>query len=144
MVTAAQADNVIAENKVIYEELIWRVERNAYRLRADVMCENPDLVLTLHGIIGKTNRSFALLYGEDPIRKYTVHPRHIDPVTRIVHTAPHKHYWDDTWKDDRVYIPDDIRIGDPNEELVDFLRECNIFLINPYRAQSFPFPLNAL
>lgn len=134
MVTATEANRVITEDKVIHERLIWRVERNAYRLKADVVCESSDLILILHGTIGKTNRSFVLLYGDDPIRKYTVHPRHTDPVTRIVHTEPHKHYWDDTWKDDRVYIPDDIRIGDPNEELVDFLRECNIFLINPYRA----------
>ena len=84
-----------------------------------------------------------MLYGADPIRSYTVHDRHRDPETRIVHREPHKHYWHDTWKDDRVYIPDDIRIGDPNEELVDFLRECNIFLINPYSAQIFPFPLSA-
>ena len=143
MVTAAQADNVIAENKVIYEDLIWRVERNAYRLTAAVICETPDLVLTLHGTIGEKNRSFALLYGDDAIRSYTVHDRHRDPETRIVYREPHKHYWHDAWKDDRVYIPDDIRIGDPNEELVDFLRECNIFLINQYSPQSFPFPLNA-
>ena len=34
--------------------------------------------------------------------------------------------------DRRVYIPDDIRIGNVNEELVDFLEECNIRLRGAY------------
>ena len=138
MVTAAQADKVIAEDKVIYEELTWRVERSGYKLTAHVVCESSGLTLVLHGTIGKTNRSYVLLYGNDPIRKYTVHrSNHTDPVTGIVHRGPHKHYWDDTWKDRRSYVPNDIRIGDPNEELVDFLRECNISLRSSYSAYSF-------
>ena len=136
MVTAAKADSIIAEYKVIYETLIWRFERNAYRLRADVICEKSGEILSLRGILGKKNRSYVLLYCNVPIRKYTVHDRHKDPVSRIVHREPHKHYWDDTWGDARVYIPNDIRIGDHDEELFDFLRESNIFPIAHYSAPT--------
>ncbi len=40
MVTAAEADRVIAEDKVIDANLSWRVERNtqAFRLQVDVIC----------------------------------------------------------------------------------------------------------
>ena len=71
MVTAAEVDRVIAEDKVIDANLNWRVERNAYRLAAEVMCENSSETLTLHGTVGKKNRSFVLLYGNAAIRKYT-------------------------------------------------------------------------
>ena len=53
-------------------------------------------------------------------------------MTRQRVTQPHKHLWDDEWEDKRVYIPDDIRFGDINEEFVDFLRECNIQLRGQY------------
>ena len=137
MVTAAEAERVLVEDKVIDANLDWRFERNAYRLTVDVMCQNSSETLTLHGTVGKKNRSFVLLYGNAPIRKYTVHDRHTDPVTRIRYTTPHKHFWDDEWRDKRVYIPDDIRIGNPNEELMDFLNECNISLRGSYTPQNF-------
>ena len=73
-----------------------------------------------------------MLYQNTPIRKYTVHAFHRDPVTWERVTAPHKHTWDDEWGDRRVYLPDDIRIGNPDEELVDFLAECNITLRGSY------------
>ena len=133
MVTAAEADSILAENKVIGMNLAWRFHRRAYRLEANVLCEDSGEILSLRGYIGRKNRSFALLYRNSPIRKYTVHDRHRDPVSRVVYTDPHKHFWDDKWEDKRVYIPDDIRIGEPNEELMDFLHECNIRLRGSYK-----------
>ena len=133
MVTAAEAERILAENKVIAMNMAWRFHRSAYRLESSVLCEASGEILSLRGYIGKTNRSFTLLYRNLPIRKYTVHDRHRDPETRKVHTVPHKHFWDDKWEDKRVYIPDDIRIGEPNEELMDFLRECNIALRGSYK-----------
>lgn len=133
MVTRAEAERIIAEPKVIGANLSWKKEGQGHRLEAKVLCEESGEMLVLKGYQGKRNRSFALLYRNEPIRKYTVHPYHIDPVTRERFTGPHKHYWDDEWEDRRVYIPTDIRMGDPEEELVDFLAECNIEL----RAQTF-------
>ena len=133
MATAAEAESILAEGKVIAMNMAWYLRRGAYRLEASVLCKDSGEILSLRGYIGRKNRSFALLYRNVPIRKYTVHDRHKDPVSRIVYTDPHKHFWDDIWEDKRVYIPDDIRIGDPNKELMDFLRECNITLRGSYR-----------
>ncbi len=137
MVTTAEANRILEENKVIAMNLSWRFERNGYRIQANVLSLDSDEMLSFRGYVGKTNRSFALLYRNLPIRKYTVHDRHIDPVTSRVFKEPHKHSWDDVWEDKRVYIPNDIRIGNPNEEMMDFLKECNISLRGYYRAQAF-------
>ena len=137
MVTAEQADRLIAEPKVIAVNLSWRFARGGYRLEATVLATETAELLSCHGFVGRKNRSFVLLYQNTPIRKYTVHDRHIDPKTGFRATGPHKHFWDDIYKDDLVYIPDDIRIGNPNDELLDFLKECNISLRGEYNAQDF-------
>ena len=49
MVTAAEADRVIAEDKVIDENLGWKFARNAYRLTADVICRASGETLSLRG-----------------------------------------------------------------------------------------------
>ena len=137
MVTEAEAQRILDEPKVIAMNLAWKPEIRGYRLDATVLAETSGEVLSLQGYVGRSNRSFVLLYRNNPIRKYTVHPRHTDPVTGEVFTRPHKHRWDDVWRDRRAYIPDDIRIGDPNTELLDFLAECNISLRSSYSPQSF-------
>lgn len=137
MVTAEQANRLVAEPKVIAVNLSWRFARGAYRLDATVLSTETAETLSLRGYVGRKNRSFALLYQNTPIRKYTVHDRHTDPKTGLRATGPHKHFWDDTYEDNRVYIPDDIRIGNPNDELLDFLKECNIALRGEYSARDF-------
>lgn len=152
MVSAAEADRLLAEDKVIAMNIFWRADGRGvgrrrthgqrsdiqtFKLEVSVLSLDSGELLSLRGSIGKTNRSFALLYKNYPIRKYTVHNRHRDPVTHIVYTEPHKHIWDDKWQDRRVYIPNDIRVGDPNQELEDFLNECNILLRGSYMSQTF-------
>ena len=132
MVTEAEAYRLLEENKVIWANLSWRIAGERFRLEAKVLCLESEEILILRGFVGKKNRSFVLLYQNTPIRKYTVHAFHRDPVTRERVTQPHKHLWDDEWEDRRVYIPNDIRIGNLNEEFVDFLRECNIELRGSY------------
>jgi hypothetical protein len=137
VVTAAQAQALIEEPKVIAMNLAWRSDGQAYRLEATVSAEESGEILRLRGFVGRRNRSFVLLLQNYPIRKYTVHAFHRDPVTQERVTQPHKHFWDDVWEDQRIYIPDDIRMGNANEELIDFLRECNISLRQAYRPQTF-------
>ena len=137
MVTAAQADDLVVESKVIASNLMWRFTRGAYRLEATVLAEESGDILSLRGYIGVKNRSLVLLYRNTPIRKYTVHDRHTDPVTGVRVTGPHKHFWDDIYQDNRVYIPDDIRTGNPDSELADFLAECNIALRGAYAPANF-------
>lgn len=141
MVTEAEARRLIDEPKVIGMNLSWKRAGQGFRPEAKVLCLDSDEILSLRGFVGKTNRSFALLYRNTPIRKYTVHAFHRDPKTKEVVRQPHKHTWDDEWKDGRVYIPDDIRIGNANEELMDFLRECNIELRGSYTS-LFAFQQN--
>ncbi len=134
----AEANRLLEENKTIWANLFWRVDRDRFRLDAKVLCLESGEILSLLGTIGKKNRSFVLLYQNTPIRKYTVHSYHRDPVTREQIRGPHKHTWDDQWEDKRAYIPNDIRMGNPNEELMDFLGECNITLKGTYTPRMFP------
>ena len=141
MVTAAEADRIITENKIISLNLTWRFDSliQGYRLQADAFHEASGEILRLIGYVGEANRSFILLYRNAPIRKFTVHnyQRHRDPLTGQVFKEPHKHFWHDVHRDNPAYIPGDMRIGDPNEELIDFLAECNISIICSYTPQSF-------
>ena len=137
MVTEARANSLLKEGKVIWANLSWRIDGEIFRLEAKVLCLESEEILSLRGTVGKKNRSFVLLYQNTPIRKYTVHAFHRDPVTRDRVTQPHKHWWDDEWEDKRVYIPNDIRIGNANDELVDFLQECNISLRGNYASRMF-------
>ena len=138
MITEAEANRLLEEDKVIWANLSWRIDGEIFRLEAKVLCLESEEILSLRGTVGKKNRSFVLLYQNTPIRKYTVHAFHRDPVTRERVTQPHKHWWDDEWEDRRVYIPNDIRIGNSNDELVDFLQECNISLRGNYTFRMFP------
>ena len=137
MVTEAEANRLIAAAKVVAANLRWRFQRGGYRIEAAALVERSGEILRLVGYVGKKNRSFALLYQNTPVRKFTVHDRHTDPKTGERVTGPHKHWWDDEHEDRRVYIPTDIRIGDPNHELIDFLKECNVSLRASYNRESF-------
>ena len=137
MVTKAQADAMLAEPKVIAANPVWRFDRRGYRLEAAVLAEDSGELLKLRGYVGRSNRSFVLLYRNTPIRKYTVHRLHIDHETGEKTTEPHKHTWDEINQDRKIYLPDDIRIGDANHELIDFLQECNIALRGAYADESF-------
>jgi hypothetical protein len=137
MVSASDASAILAEPKVLAANLVWKWERGMYRLEATVLAMDSGQALSLRGCVGLKNRSFVLLYNNTPILKYTAHSRHRDPVTRQFILQPHKHPWDDEWQDQLVFIPNDIRVGDPNNELVDFLQECNIELRGSYGIKAF-------
>ena len=137
MVTKTQAETMLSEPKVIAANLLWQFVPLAYRLEATVLAEESSELLKLRGYVGRSNRSFVLLYRNTPIRKFTVHPVHIDHETGERTTEPHKHTWDEVNQDRKVYLPNDIRIGNANHELIDFLQECNITLRGAYNDESF-------
>lgn len=137
MVTANDANDVLNEEKVISANLSWKQHGITYQLEAAVLIMRTRELLRLVGYVGIRNRSFALLYRNTPIRKYTVHARHRNPNSGQILQEPHKHTWDDVWEDSIAYIPDDIRAGNPNVELLDFLSECNITLDSVYVPQQF-------
>ena len=141
MVTAADANEIVALPKIIASNVSWKYLRPIYTLEANVLAVESDIVCRITGFIGKSNHSFVLLYRNTPIRKWTAHYKHRNPATGEVFTEPHKHTWDDVYEDKLVYIPDDIHVGDINVEFRDFLAECNITMRGeyiPFRRQEQP------
>ena len=132
MITAAEADALVAEEKVIEEDLRWSFERRGMRFAARVRSLESNAELTLHGFVGRSNRSVVLVINGAAIRRYTVHPTHRNPDTnRVIHGA-HLHIWHDVWDDRIATPPDGIRVGDPDQELFDCLRLFNITLRGAY------------
>jgi len=129
MVTQAEADALIAEPKLISANIVWRSWQRGQRMDSVIaLGSESGAVLRLTGWIGPFNRSFVLLYNNYPIRKWTVHSRTKAPDGSTIE-GPHKHTWDDELEDEFAYVPEDIRIGSPQEELEDFLKECNVSIL---------------
>lgn len=132
MITAAEADALVAEAKVIEEDLRWSFQRGGMRFAARVRSLESDAELTLHGFVGKSNRSVVLVINGSAIRRYTVHPTHRNPDTNRVIQGAHLHIWHDVWQDNIALPPDGILVGDPDQELFDCLRLFNITLRGVY------------
>ena len=92
MVTESEASRVLEELKVIGANLSWQNDGETLRLEATVLCLASQEVLKLRGFVGRTNRSFALLYRNAPIRKYTVHASHTDPSNSSTHNRATQAY----------------------------------------------------
>lgn len=115
--------------KIIQENIEWREQNGSQRFKARVLAPEIGDQLELRGVIGKSKRSFSLLYERVPIRRYcyswTAHTN--SNGDRI--TEPHKHTWSTDHDDRNAYVPTDI---DPtegvNEQLFSFMKEVNIFL----------------
>lgn len=79
MVIKDQAEGILAGLKIIAANFVWRFDRRGYRPEAPVLAEDTRELLKLRRYAGRIVRSFALLYRNTPIGKYTVHRLHIDP-----------------------------------------------------------------
>ena len=137
MLTNTEVATLLAEDKIITANVRWHSIGGKYgenySLEATVLAPSSNTALRLAGRKGKRNRSFALLFGGDPIKMITVHAVHCNPDgTRI--REPHKHTWDETYEDRQAYVPDDISFGDINREFQDFLKQCNIRLLGTYAS----------
>lgn len=125
-VSKDDADSIVEEPKVVSGNIQWRRLGRGFRMsEVIVLGANSGRTGRLAGYIGPENRSFVLLYRNQPIRKWTVHHHHKLPDGLVIY-GPHKHLWDDDYEDEIAYVPTDIEVGDANVELRDFLRECNI------------------
>ncbi len=132
MITAAEADALVVEEKVIDDDVRWSFQRGGMRFAVRVRSLESDAELTLHGFVGESNRSITLVINGSAIRRYTVHPSHRNPDTREKIYGAHMHIWDDVWQDDIALLPEGIRVGDPDQELFDCLRQFNITLRGAY------------
>ena len=126
MVTTSEAEALLKERKVIEGHLAWLDDPRGFRLRAGVTAPGSGNIATLHGYVGRKNRSIVLVFNDSPIRRFTVHRSHTNPDTGETLLGPHLHTWDDRWGDRLAHLPRSIAIGDPNDELLDCMREFNI------------------
>lgn len=83
MLTDTEVGELLAADKVITANLGWHSTASrhseAYSLEATVLAPAQNATLKLVGRKGKANRSFALIYKGEPIKKSTVHRRHTNP-----------------------------------------------------------------
>lgn len=134
--TRSEADALVETPKIVTVLATWRPS-DRYNRKLDVTVFVPDTrqLLRLTGTIGKRNYSFALLFNNYPIRKYTKHYSHRDSRTGERVRVPHKHTWDQDKADSEVYIPSDIDPdSDINEQFLAFCKECNIELLGGCQA----------
>lgn len=132
--TKAQADGLVAVRKVVSAAVVWNaVGKGCWRLEARALSVDPVAILRVTGFVGRRNHSFALLYDNYPIRKYTKHHRHRSQSQ--VFTQPHKHTWDGATRDWEAYVPADIDpLSTVDEQFLAFCRECRIDLVGGYRG----------
>jgi len=134
-ITKADAEAIVAEPKVITQNLAWRQMRSRarrYRLDAAVLIPGRDELARLSASVNRDNFGFALLYANQPIRKAHIHFQHRNPDGEHI-TGPHKHTWDETFEDEWAYVPTEIDWTDANRALLTFLKECNIEFKGTYK-----------
>ncbi len=135
--TKLEADQLVATRKVVSAPVTWTSEvKDTWRLQTKALAPTFKAAFRLVGYVGKRNYSFALLYNNYPIRRYTKHHRH--PFGNKVFIDPHKHIWDEHNEGRDAYIPEDINPDDDiNEQFLAFCKECNIDLIGGYQTTRF-------
>ena len=131
----AKVDTLCKSPKVIKEDsLQWQaVDQHRYRLETRVFSPEMQCVLRLCGSVGRTNYGFTLLFENYPIRSLNCHHKHRKPSGELVYGL-HKHTWDEVYRSQDCYVPDDI---DPNADInsifLAFLEEENIRLVGSYQ-----------
>jgi len=121
-----EIESIVLADKVIRATLRWqRRPGGRYYLEAAVLVLETNQLLRLTGFKGKLNRSFALLYRNLPIRRYTWHQKDKNPDGQHIY-GPHKHVWDEIYGEHLKYVPKGVPTGDINQELESFLKEVNI------------------
>ena len=130
-------DKLTKIKKVVTSSVSWKsVSKNVWRLETRALTTTTKEILILKGYIGRDNYSFALLYNNIPIRKFTKHHKHT--WNGVDYLKPHKHIWDEVTEDKEVYIPDDIDTSkDVSTQFIAFCNECNIEIKGGYQTFLF-------
>lgn len=100
-------------------------------MEAAVLIPSRDELARVVGHVGKTNFNFALLYGNEPIRRCHKSFEHRNPDGDTV-SGIHKHTWDEEYDDQWAYEPEGFP-DEPNNAFVEFLTECNIEMRGNYQ-----------
>ncbi len=134
--TRNEAEQLLQAQKSIDDVINWHMTPQGWRLNVSVQTLEYPEDLRLVGFIGKTNHSFALLYHNCPIRKYTRHAPH--EIGGVLYYTPHKHVWNGEDENSEAYVPDNINPSDNiNQQFLDFCQECNIELSSGYQWVSY-------
>ena len=129
----AEADRAVNEPKVIRENLRWRSESGRWKLEATVFASRSQTFLKLTAVVAR-QRSYSLLCNNVTLRRLCAkRRRHRNPDGQYI-LGTHKHRHTDDFSDRDAYKPQAVRIGDPNEELMDFLEECNVTVEGTYQS----------
>ena len=127
-----EADSLYSSTKHIDGYVIsWeRPEGNKQKLIVPLLWEdgNPLEVRGWYNL--ETGRyAFVLLYNKGTvIRRWDDSKGHLDPISNKILNGPHKHYYNTGYGESCPcsYETRDVRLGDADEALKDFLTECNI------------------
>lgn len=132
LISNEQAKSLYESQKRIDGYVIsWdRPEGNKQKLIVPLQCQdgNPLEVRGWYNL--KTGRyAFVLLYNKSiVIRRWDDNEGHLDPITNKKLSGPHKHYFNTGFGESCPcsYETKDIRLGNADDALKDFLTECSI------------------
>lgn len=134
--TYDEANELVRIPKRIAAKLRWHCEGKGWKLSARAFGINGDEILEVRGYVGKVNHSFALLYHNFVLRKFTKHAPH--KIGLNTFKEPHKHIWDGDSELKQAYIPEDINPNsDINDQFLCFCKECNIEITSEYQRVAF-------
>lgn len=131
--------------KYVASRIVWKRGngQDVFIFLATVLTEDGE-GLDLSGYwqrVGRHNRTcwgFSLKYMGHCVRSYDMAKVHKNPGAGKVR-GPHKHMFSSSRIDRYAYKPDPpICENDPNQALLDFLREGNIELRSDYQTFMFP------
>ncbi len=125
--TIYQFKKRIEENTISWEEH----EGNSKEITISLIAEDgtPLKIRGWYSWQGSNRYGFSLLYRNNiVIRRWDDKKGHPDPITKRKTNGPHKHYHHPEYGDSCCYETDDVRIGNVNGALIDFLKECNVSL----------------
>lgn len=126
-----EADAIYEVPKYIDSNAVsWEMtEGNSQRINISLITEDgtPLRIRGWYSWGGSMRYGFSLLFKNSiVIRRWDNKLGHKDSVTKSIAKGPHKHYHDPSYADSRCYETSDVRTGDVNGALFDFMKECHI------------------
>ena len=128
-----EGDSLYLAPKIVDNgEIRWE-PKDKNHMEVTIVLQTTDGVpLTVRGwyAFRSTRRyGFALLFKKGMVvRRWDDKSGHRDPITGKRIIGPHKHYCDPDYDTSPCFETQDVRAGDVDGALMDFLRECNISL----------------
>jgi len=140
-------DDIVAENKIIKERLIWKQENSTVYVIEPIEVKSKIHNSIIFQVRHSPNKLSLVL--RDPttrpsqiFRRYDTCPLHRNPSGEILPPG-HKHKWTDAFEERVAYMPNPPINPPTNGEeiyqaIVDFLDECNINL--EQGVENYPKP----